>query len=382
MSFKTFWRKTHLIIGLVSGLVVFISSITGALYVFKDEIESMTQTFRHVEAEGKEMLLPSEVFKIAEEALPNTLIHGAIYNGSTEVVEVVYYQPEPLYYGAAYIHPYSGEMVKQVNFLQTFFGLVLAGHTSLWLPPNIGMPIIAVSVIMYLILLISGIVLWWPKGKKRNGAFTFTKTNKLLVKIKEWHVVLGFYATFFVLIILLTGAVWLFKGFEQGIYKSLGGKKEVSFSYPKSDLSQAGKLPDHINVVDTVFQIVRTEFGSEANIEIHDVTDAEASILVEVNRKPGTYYQMDYLFYDQYTLKEITPSHMYGRYEVADMADTAIRLNYDIHSGGIGGFLGKLLACLVSLLSASFPVTGFLYWYKRTRDSRRRKKDFISELNK
>ena len=87
MSFKTFWRKNPSYHWMVSGLVVFISSITGALYVFKDEIESMTQTFRHVEAEGKEMLLPSEVFKIAEEALPNTLIHGAIYNGSTEVMK-------------------------------------------------------------------------------------------------------------------------------------------------------------------------------------------------------------------------------------------------------------------------------------------------------
>ena len=380
MSLKTFWRKTHLIIGLVSGLVVFISSITGALYVFKDEVESITHTFRHVEPLEDDLLLPSEVFAIAKQALPNTQIHGAIYNGKSQVVEVIYYQESPLYYGGAYVHPITGEVVKQVNFFRTFFGLMLAGHTSLWLPPTIGMPIIAVSVIMYLILVISGIVLWWPKGKKRNGVFTFTKTNKLLVKIKEWHVVFGFYATFFVLIMLLTGAIWLFKGFEQGIYSSLGGNKEVSFSYPKSDVSKAGSLPSHVNVVDSVFQIVSKEFGSEANIEIHDISDAESSILVEVNCKPGTYWQMDYLYYDQYTLKEVTPSHIYGRYENADMADTAIRLNYDIHSGGIGGFLGKLLAFLVSLLSASFPITGFIYWLKRTRESKQRKKDFIAEL--
>ncbi|MCG8580065.1 MAG: PepSY domain-containing protein [Bacteroidales bacterium] len=380
MSLRTFWRKTHLIIGLVSGLVVFISSITGALYVFKDEVESLTHTFRHVESDESDLLLPSEVFAVARQALPDTQIHGAIYNGKSQVIEVIYYQESPLYYGAAYVHPSSGEVVKQVNFLRTFFGLVLAGHTSLWLPPTIGMPIIAVSVIMYLILLISGIILWWPKGKKRNGVFTFTKTNKFLIKIKEWHVVFGFYATFFVLIMLLTGAVWLFKGFERGVYRSFGGQKELGFSYPKSDISQAGTLPSHVNVVDSVFQLVSEEFGKEANIEIHDITDAESSILVEVNRKPGTYWQMDYLYYDQYTLAELTPEHIYGRYKNADMADTAIRLNYDIHSGGVGGLLGKLLAFLVCILSASFPVTGFLYWWKRTRESKKRKKEFMAEL--
>ena len=40
-------------------------------------------------------------------------------------------------------------------------------------------------------------------------------------------------------------------------------------------------------------------------------------------------------------------------------------MNYDIHIGAIGGIAGKIIAFLVSLLTASLPVTGVLLWYGR-----------------
>lgn len=364
---KKFWRQTHLILGLVSGLVVFISSITGALYVFKDEIESLTQTYTHVEPKSEETILPSKAFEIARDVLPNTAIHGAEFNGSEGAIEVIFYQESPLYYGAVYINPYSGEVIKNVNFLRNFFGIVLAAHTSLLLPPSIGTPIISISIIMYFILLITGIILWWPRKRNQKSTFNFSKNPKPKLLNKELHQVLGFYGSFFILIILITSSIWLFNGFEKGVYKAFGGKKEVSYSYPKSDTTKVAHLPQSISKIDSVYQIVKAEFGNDIPIEIHDVHTSDQTYLVEVNRDPSTYWQMDYIFYDQYTLKEVKPNHIYGRFENTDSADKAIRLNYDIHSGGIGGILGKLLAFLVCILSASFPITGFIMWRHRVR---------------
>ena len=38
-------------------------------------------------------------------------------------------------------------------------------------------------------------------------------------------------------------------------------------------------------------------------------------------------------------------------------------MNYDIYIDTTGAIIGKIIAFIVSLLSASLPVTGILLWY-------------------
>ena len=46
--------------------------------------------------------------------------------------------------------------------------------------------------------------------------------------------------------------------------------------------------------------------------------------------------------------------------------------NFDIHTGAVGGIVGKTIAFFVSLFSASLPVTGFLIWWGRRRKKRKK----------
>jgi uncharacterized iron-regulated membrane protein len=39
--------------------------------------------------------------------------------------------------------------------------------------------------------------------------------------------------------------------------------------------------------------------------------------------------------------------------------------------GSIGGFVGKIIAFLVSLVCASLPVTGFIIWWKRKKTNKK-----------
>ena len=220
---------------------------------------------------------------------------GVVFNGRDKAIEVIYYQGSPLYYGAAYLNPYSGELLHETNFLQSFWGLVLIGHRYLWLPPAIGSVLMKFMVITYFVLLLTGVVIWWPKSRRTKGAFWFSKTQNGTAQLKEWHQVLGLYATVFIVLFLLTGSVWLFGDFGQWLYRATGGQKEARFSIPSSDTSlvNAAVLTTPI---DSVYRIVRTEFGPEAPVEMHGVDSPEKSILVEVQEKPG-YWRMNYLFF-------------------------------------------------------------------------------------
>lgn len=82
----------------------------------------------------------------------------------------------------------------------------------------------------------------------------------------------------------------------------------------------------------------------------------EYAIAANANPEEGTYWKIDYRYYDQYTLEEVQVDHIYGRYPGAKAADKLLRMNYDIHTGAILGLPGKILAFLASLLCASLPL--------------------------
>jgi uncharacterized iron-regulated membrane protein len=59
------------------------------------------------------------------------------------------------------------------------------------------------------------------------------------------------------------------------------------------------------------------------------------------------------------------------------VADKIMRMNYDVHTGAIGGLPTKILAFFASLIAASLPLTGFTIWY-----GRKKKKNIAASLIK
>jgi uncharacterized iron-regulated membrane protein len=102
-------------------------------------------------------------------------------------------------------------------------------------------------------------------------------------------------------------------------------------------------------------------------IEMHFPDNNKSPLLVEVNTEADTYWKTDYIFFDQYTMKEIPVDHIYSRFKDASGADKLLRMNYDIHTGAIWGLPGKILAFCASLIAASLPVTGFMIWWGRRK---------------
>lgn len=103
-------------------------------------------------------------------------------------------------------------------------------------------------------------------------------------------------------------------------------------------------------------------------------TDSSA-VALAINPLPGTYWKVDYTYYNQYTLAEMQVDHAFGRFENTSAADKIYRMNYDVHVGAIGGLPTKLLAFFASLIAASLPVTGFMIWW-----GRRKKNTLVNQL--
>ncbi|WP_089683829.1 PepSY-associated TM helix domain-containing protein [Catalinimonas alkaloidigena] len=375
MTLKRLIGSLHLWLGLASGLIVFIVALTGCLYAFQEEIQNLTQPYRFVEEAQGTPLPPSQLQRIAEEALPEKKVHAVLYPKAGEAAQVIFYNYEPeYYYYLVYLNPYTGAIQQVKDMEADFFQIVLDGHFYLWLPAPIGQPVVATATLVFVVMLLTGLVLWWPKNKSAaRQRFSIKWNARWRRKNYDLHNVLGVYALWLALVLALTGLVWGFQWFAQGTYTALGGEKELMYIEPLSDTTATlVQEAEAVPAMDRIWQQMRREHPTAEVLEVHVPETPASPIAANVNTQDGTFWRLDYRYFDQYTLEELSVDHVYGRLADADATDKLFRMNYDIHTGAILGFPGKLLAFFASLIVASLPVTGFLIWWGRRKKSRQR----------
>lgn len=77
------------------------------------------------------------------------------------------------------------------------------------------------------VILISGLVIWWPRSHKSLQNRLKLSCNKGWFRFwYDSHVSLGFYATIFLLIMALTGLTWSFRWYRTGFYALFGVSTE------------------------------------------------------------------------------------------------------------------------------------------------------------
>ena len=363
--------KLHLWLGLASGLVVFVVAVTGCLYVFKTEIEDLTQSYRYTPTEARSVLSPSRMQAIGHEILPGKSLHSVTYRTGGRAAILTFYHYEPTYYYLAYVNPYSGKVLHVQDMGYDFFYQVLQGHYYLWLPPTVGQPIVASSTLIFVVLLITGLVLWWPKNKAaRKQRFAVKWQASWKRRNYDLHNVLGFYVSSVLLLLACTGLVWGFQWFAKSVYWVTSGGGTQAAYYEPTSIVPNQPLAKGAPVVDRLWHRATTDATLAETVEVHYPETSTSSIAVATNPDAGTFWKTDYRYYDQYTLKEIPAKHLYSRFDkTLTVADKIARLNYDVHIGAILGLPGKIIAFVASLLAASLPVTGFLIWWGRRRKS-------------
>ncbi|SFW99711.1 Uncharacterized iron-regulated membrane protein [Cytophaga hutchinsonii ATCC 33406] len=372
-GFKKVIGWLHLWLGLISGTIMFIVCITGCIWVFQEEITALTEPWNNITPENKPLLLPSQVNQITVQQFPGKEIHGFnYYEGKTICVHISH---EKEYNYNLFLHPYSGKVLHIADYKKDsfdFFRFVLNGHRFLWLPWKIGRPIVNYATLTFVVLLITGIILWWPKNKsaaKQRFSFKWKDTTKWKRKNYDLHNILGFYAMIFLLLIALTGMQWGLKWFNHSLHWIASGGET---KHDRVELfSDTLHIPANVTVttnLDKAWLKVWAEIPDPLNVYMdyphHD--EAGGTIAFFVTPKKFGGFQYEQYNFDQYSGEEV-PSKKSLKYKDAKAADIMERMYYGIHVGEILGLPGKCIAFLASLTGASLPVTGVYIWLGRRK---------------
>lgn len=365
--FKKINAWLHLWLGLASGIIVFIVAITGCILVFEQEFEYFTQPWIHAERpDNAPYLLPSEIKKKVTPSFPGKEITGIWYYGHGRTAKLSMNSDS-----AVYINPYNASIVGIVSE-ENFFHFILDGHTSLWVEAkrgelNIGAEIVEYATLIFFILLISGLVLWWPKRwnkANRDKSFKIKWSAKFKRINYDLHNVLGFYSLIVALVITITGLSMGFAWVSKGIYWLSSSGNSLA-PYVNSTSDTTNMIPDiGMKNVDLAFKKGISQIGTYNKDAIIVSFPDEPTEPIELctDMHNGSWR---YVYLDQFTLAELPSSQVH--IDKLNLADWIRRTNYATHVGAIGGITTKIIYFIVSLICATLPLTGAYVWWGKSK---------------
>jgi len=377
MKFKKTIGFLHLWLGLTSGLIVFIVAITGCIYVFSDEItHAVRADAMHVKKVAGAQYLPVRtLWESTQRKVGSKLrLDGLdVSNDSHKSWSFSSFQagdPEAItyfgsidHYKTVYVNPYTGAIQGVYDEERDFFNIVKFLHWSLLLHTDYGQPIVGWSTFIFVVMLITGMILWWPRSRnavKQRFSFRWKKTTGRKRKNYDLHNILGFYFSFVLLIVAFTGMVWSFSWFQAIVYVAASGTVTPPERIEVQSVPGEKVMHDPLQLA---LDQTRDAHPTASAFRIYPAADSIAALQIYVQQHEGVYYVAHEMQFDQYTGK------LLSRRDHADknFGEKVITANYDIHVGAILGIPGKILAFLASLVCASLPVTGFLIWKNRKK---------------
>lgn len=393
---RKIFRNIHLWLSVPFGILITLICFSGAALVFEKEVMELCHRELYFVKKVEAAPLPMEqlMTKVAATLPDSVSVTGVNISSDPErAYQVTLSKPRR---ASMYVDQYTGEIMGKYE-RAPFFNFMFRMHR--WLLDSMkqdggifwGKMIVGTSTLMFVFVLISGIVVWWPRTRKA------LKNSLKIVANKGWrrfwydlHVAGGMYALVFLLAMALTGLTWSFQWYRTGFYKTFGVEVQPSMGHGnaaanatakggKREKSPEGRSGRHGNRGEkpegrgehsesregrkrspyTNWQQVYEQLA-EANpdYKLISVSDGSASVaLPRFGNQRGT---------DRYKFNprngKITETTLYKDLDNSGKIRGWI---YSVHVGSWGGMLTRILTFIAALVGASLPLTGYYLWIRR-----------------
>lgn len=380
---------SHLWLGLLSTIVIFIICLTGSIYALRIPFNdfknrhlinaSIPKNTNLLRIDEIETFFQDKGLEIRSIVIPASKKKNLI---------ISYIDKNTNSAGTGYFNPYTCQEVRGTYDRNSdwFFQTLLSLHRNLSLGQT-GKQIVGASVLIFIFMLISGLVLWWPRSWKWRTLKTSLSVRwrvKSFQVIHGIHKVFGLYALLILLLMAITGLYITYPWMKNAILVTLGGESILKKETPAND-----------EVSDSFAVLLEEILQKEA--EKIDTVNRATFPLAKVQEIAGKY--LDYhatttiVMPDEsnprYTVRKINTNNIIGakvndavtfdkkgemrsldRFKDKPLYRQFIEISLPLHTGEIIGLAGIILYSLISLIGCSLPITGFIIWWKKAGASR------------
>ena len=391
VSFYNLAWRWHFYAGLFVAPFMVMLSLTGIIYLFKPQLDPLLYGELLNVPAGHHSLSADEQLKRVQAAYPQGQVTQYLppLNAERSAQFVVHNSGSEL---NVFVDPYHGDILGEQNAKFNLQAVARAIHGELMIG-TLGDRLVELAAGWGVMLVVSGLYLWWPRGKSTAGVLwpRFSSRGRLLWR--DLHAVVGFWGAAFLLVMLLSGMTWT--GFWGKQYANLWNRFPAAMwnDVPQSD-QQAGMLNnatrqtvpwalentpmpmsgDHaehmahagassapaapaigLQQVQDIARLRQVEAGYSITLPTSASGVFTIAVFADDPRNDAT------LHVDQYTGKVLAEVRWQHYSPVARATEVGVML----HEGKMFGVLNQiavLLICLMILLSA---VSGLVIWWKR-----------------
>lgn len=431
------FKKIHLWLSVPFGLIITLICFSGAMLVFENEVNELSRRdLYYVETVGEVPLPIEQLLEKVTATLPDSVsVTGvSISSDSGRAYQVNLSKPRR---ASLYVDQYTGE-VKGKSERSGFFTFMFRMHR--WLLDSMnsgnegifwGKMIVGVSTLLFVFVLISGIVIWWPRTRRA------LKNSLKISATKGWkrfwydlHVAGGMYALLFLLAMSLTGLTWSFPWYRTAFYKVFGVEVQQRAAHGQEQKGDSQKGNVKLALHDEKREGNRDAEGrgshgnrGKLHSEGEDEGRSERRGRPEGQRsgkergermrhseelaesRPFAHWQEVYNKlsrqnpeYKQISVSSGTASVSFVRfgnqrasdrysfntdngeftetnlYQHQDKSGKIRGWIYSVHVGNWGGMLTRILTFVAALIGAALPMTGYYLWIKKLMNKRKREK--------
>lgn len=354
--------RIHLYLGLLSGLCIFVVAISGAVLVFRDNLEAtFYPQIYNLQAQDSLVSLDS-ILKTAQRNLNSNSKNKWNYIELSPNPQRPIIISHKIYGTQDFIalNPYTAQLVSHSVNEDSFFPFLLRLHRYLALG-KVGKIITGISAAIFLSLLITGIILLLPKKKHIKSKLLGKHKGQIYYK---FHTLFGVLIYPLAMVIVLTGLCFAYKNFRSSLYYIFDGKAKIEENIKVN-------TSDSIVIYQNILAKTRAELPAPLGIIRIYAPDKRGVIKVRESQYSGrTQYVRNLLYFDRQA--------KLLRKELFSTSSTGEKLNralYAIHTGSILSNFSKWLYLFTALIIASLPITGLAMFFLRARKKKHSKFD-------
>jgi uncharacterized iron-regulated membrane protein len=392
---RTLWRW-HFYAGIFCVPFVLWLSATGIIYLFKPQIEArLDQPYENLLRAGQSPASAEAQVKAALAAVPgSSLSYYELPRTPGAAAQVVVGKGADEF--RVYVHPATAQPLQTVNdrsrpLRQVFYlhGELLAGDR--------GSMLIELAGTWTIILVLTGLVLWWPRNGTKAAGVLYPRLN-LTGRLwwRDVHAVVGAWSSLLVLALLLTGLPWAkswgsyFKkvrsvaaGMAISQDWSTGSSSEMEATAKtnaaKAAAASGGSDHKHAEAPPSRFRKrgAQPPPAPDAYRAIDIVLPAAARLslaypvqIVPPVKKGGSWFvrsdSQNRTLRDTYTLDPATGAVLAkDGFTNRPVVDRLVSIGISYHEGQLFGWLNQALGLLTALGAATLAVSSVVMWWKR-----------------
>ncbi|MBB5709810.1 PepSY-associated TM helix domain-containing protein [Sphingomonas xinjiangensis] len=226
---------------------------------------------------------------------------------------------------------------------------LLAGET--------GRAVVGWSGVAMLLLLVSGIAVWWPRGSWRK-ALAFKRGAAPLRRVRDLHKLFGLWSAALLFVLVATGVLL---ALPQVKTQLLAWTVAAPDPLPSPTSLPSGRA--QVSVSQAIAAAHRAlPAGRLAFVDVPARGPDPIRVRMQVPGDPHARFPSSFVFVDSHS-GTVLAVHDTRRSNAGTTAAKWIRV---LHDGSVGGTATRILAIVLGLVPTFLFVTGLIHWRRRT----------------